>query len=79
MRDSGIGASGHGVEHTSEEKGARPKTKMYAQTEDSFELYDRKDRVQKETTPMYLDTPDNMPRNITTRRNRAALMMIKTI
>lgn len=43
---------------------------MYAQTEDSFELYDRKDRVQKQTTPMYLDTPDNMPRNITTRRNR---------
>lgn len=57
VRDSGIGASGRGVEHTTEEnydaKGARPKTKMYAQIEDSFELYDRKDRVQKETTPMY--------------------------
>lgn len=74
VRYSGIGASGRGVEHTVEEnydaKGARPKTKMYAKTKDSFELYDRKDRVQKETTPMYLDTPDKMPRNITSRRNR---------
>lgn len=43
---------------------------IYAQTEDSFELHDRKDEVQKETTPMYLETPDNMPKNITTRRNR---------
>lgn len=74
VRDLGIRASGRGVEHTTEEnydaKGAIPKTKMYAQTEGSFELYDRKDRVQKETTPMYLYTPDNMPRNITSRRNR---------
>lgn len=51
-QDSGIGAFGRVVEHTTEEnnevKGASPKPEIYAQREDSFELYLRKDRVKKQ-------------------------------
>ncbi|XP_055997862.1 uncharacterized protein LOC130047262 [Ostrea edulis] len=80
VRDSGIGESGRKIEHNAEEnyeaKGARPKTKLDAQTEDSYELYKRKDRSRSETTPRYLETPDNMPRNVTTRRRKDMLQAL---
>lgn len=49
VKDSGTGVSDRGLEYTTVKKkmGQKPKTKMYAQTGDMFELYDRNEGLKK--------------------------------